>query len=324
MSRVPGSAIRWAGERGIVRRRVPSLAFVRRDVARIWPGETIDDALDASIDLHVLGIRTLYTYLPDPPVPPDAAAARATVDEYLALLGRLAAAELGGELTVLPAQLAAVDEPAGADGDGVGRDADPALARLGALAEAAEDNGGWLWLETAGADAVDATLARFRRLRETHRNVGVCLQANLRRTAADVEALLPLDPAIRLVKGTRLVARDAALADEGDVDAAYMALAVTLLRESRARPIRLALATHDTSLVAQIASHAEAAGVGRDRYEIQMRYGVRAKEQRRLARAGFTVQTVVAYGPGWYPWYLDLLADRPSSAVGALRRLLPG
>jgi proline dehydrogenase len=312
VSRITGAAVRWAGARGAIRDRAPRLGFVQKDLRRIWPGASIDDALDVAIDLHVLGVRTVYTWLAEPAAPSDAADADAVLATYLEVLARIATAEIDGDLSVSPVQL-------GAD-----LDADACLGRLIALASAGEAQGSWLWLESAGSGAVDQTLDLYQRLRASQGRTGVCLQANLRRTARDVEALLPLAPGIRLVKGESDEGREVALQDEGEVDANYMAMAVTLLRESRTRPIRLALATHDTSLVDQIASHAAAAGVGKDRFEIQMRYGVRPKEQRRLARGGYAVQTLIAFGPGWYPWYVRLLADRPSNALVALRQALPG
>jgi proline dehydrogenase len=311
VSRLGRAAAGWAGRNEWLEQRVRSRGFVRKDLRRIWPGESIDEALEAAIDLHVLGIRTLYEWLPAPG-PADGATAAAVAAEHLELLERLRAAEIDGELSVSPAQL------------GLGADEDACFARLLELAAAAEAQGSWLWLETGPGATVDGCLELYQRLRASHASVGVCLSASLRRSARDVERLLPIGPAIRLVKGSTDAPHDAALDDDAEVDASFMALAVTLLRESRTRPMRLALATHDVDLVDQIASHAAAAGVAKDGFQIQMRYGVRVRDQRRLARAGYTVQTLIAYGPGWYPWYVGLLRDRPSNALVALRQALPG
>jgi proline dehydrogenase len=97
-----------------------------------------------------------------------------------------------------------------------------------------------------------------------------------------------------------------------------------MIRESRTRSMRVGLGTHDVELIEQIATHAAAAGVPKDGYEVQMLYGIRAKEQRRLARSGYTVQILVAYGPAWYRWYMRRLAERPANVLFALRQLLPG
>ncbi len=171
---------------------------------------------------------------------------------------------------------------------------------------------------------MDRTLDLYQRLRATHTNTGVCLQAALRRTARDVERLLPLAPAVRLVKGEHPEPGSVAFASRKEVDANFLGLAVTLLRESRTRAgMRVALGTHDVGLVEQIAVHAAAAGIPKDAFQVQMLYGVRVREQRRLARSGYRVHTLIAYGDAWYGWYMRRLAERPLNVIVALRQVLP-
>jgi proline dehydrogenase len=67
----------------------------------------------------------------------------------------------------------------------------------------------------------------------------------------------------------------------------------------------------------------EPAGIGRDGFEVEMLYGIRTKEQFRLAAAGYRVQTLIAYGDAWYPWYMRRLAERPANVTFAIRSLLP-
>ena len=62
----------------------------------------------------------------------------------------------------------------------------------------------------------------------------------------------------------------------------------------------------------------------KDGFEVEMLYGIRVKEQQRLARSGYTVQVLIAYGAAWYPWYMRRLAERPANVLFALRQLLPG
>ena len=175
-----------------------------------------------------------------------------------------------------------------------------------------------------GSAYVEATVRLYERLRANHPNTGVCLQAYLKRTASDIARLMPLDPAIRLVKGAYDEPAAIAFRSKREVDANFLGLAVTLARESRMRPIRLGLGTHDVALIEQVAAHAAAAGVARDAFEVQMLYGIRAGEQRRLARSGYRVLTLIAYGAAWYPWYMRRLAERPANVLFALRQLLPG
>ena len=300
----------WLARNAWLRERLPKLPFMQRAVRKFMPGEEIDDALHAAVDLQVLGIGTLYTRLGENLT--EASQAQAVADHYLDLLDRITAAEIDGEISVKPTQL-------GLDGD-----EDACFGHLRTLAAAAEAHGSYLWIDMEDSSYVDRTLDLYQRLRASQPRTGICLQAYLRRTAKDVERLLPLGPAIRLVKGAYDEPREVAFRSKKEVDANFLAIAVTLLRESRARQVRLGLGTHDVELVEQIASHAAAAGVTKDGFEVQMLYGIRAREQRRLARSGYKVQTLIAYGAAWYPWYMRRLAERPANVLFALRQLLPG
>ena len=174
-----------------------------------------------------------------------------------------------------------------------------------------------------GSAYVEATISLYERLRAVQPRTGICLQAYLKRTAADVERLRPLDPAIRLVKGAYDEPDTIAYRDKRQVDASYLALAVDFLSTGRGRPIRLGLGTHDVALIEQIAEQVAAAG--RPDGRVRDRDAVRdpAREQYRLAKAGYRVQTLIAYGEHWYPWYMRRLAERPANVAFAIRSLLP-
>ena len=108
-----------------------------------------------------------------------------------------------------------------------------------------------------------------------------------------------------------------------DVDANYVALAVALLEGARAgRKVRLGLGTHDVRLIEQIAEHAVAMGLPKTSFEVQMLYGIRVDQQRRLAREGYLVRDLIAYGEAWYPWYMRRLAERPANVMFALRQII--
>jgi proline dehydrogenase len=309
VNRVFRKILLWLARNAWLRERLPRLPFMQRAVRRFMPGETIEDALGAAFDLQVLGIGTLYTKLGENLTEP--AQARAVADHYLDLLERIRDQEIDGEISVKPTQL------------GMDVDADACLGYFRELATRCEETGSYLWIDMEDSSYVERTIVLYEQLRASHPRTGICLQSYLRRTAADVERLLPLGPAIRLVKGAYDEPASVAFRSKSEVDANYLGVAVTLLREGRNRPVRLGLGTHDVELVAQIAQHAAAAGVRKDGFEVQMLYGIRAKEQRRLARAGYRVQTLIAYGAAWYPWYMRRLAERPANVLFALRQLLP-
>ncbi len=310
MYRVMRKLLLWCARNGRLRERLPRMRFMQRAVRRFMPGEDAQDALDAAVELQVLGIGTLYTRLGENIE--DLTQAQAVADHYLDLLDRIKAAEIDGEISVKPTQL------------GLDVDEDACFSHLRTLAAAAAEHGSYLWIDMEDSSYVDRTLDLYQRLRASQPRTGICLQAYLRRTAKDVERLLPLDPAIRLVKGAYDEPASIAFRSRRDVDANYLGLAVTLAREGRTRSIRLGLGTHDVGLIEQIAAQAAAAGVAREAFEVQMLYGIRARDQRQLARTGYRVQTLIAYGGAWYPWYMRRLAERPANVLFALRQLLPG
>lgn len=299
----------WAARNGWLRTRLPRLRFMQRAVRRFMPGETLDDALQAAAPLEAAGIATMFTRLGENLA--SLAAADAVADHYITVLDAIVERGLRGEISVKPTQL------------GLDHDPDRALAHLVRLAEHATQTGSYVWIDMEGSVYTDPTIELYERLRAVQPRTGICLQAYLRRTAADVERLRPLDPAIRLVKGAYDEPESIAYRDKRRVDANFLGLAVGFLKDGRGRPIRLGLGTHDIGLVEQIAEQVAPAGIGRDGFEVAMLYGIRSDEQLRLAAAGYRVQTLIAYGDAWYPWYMRRLAERPANVTFAIRSLLP-
>lgn len=299
----------WAARNAWLKEHLPGLPFMRRAVRRFMPGETLASALDAAAPLQAVGIATLYTRLGENLTSLDEA--DAVADHYIEVLDQIRARGLDGEVSVKPTQL------------GLDHDEDRTLAHLQRLAGHAAETGSYLWIDMEGSAYVEATIRLYERLRATHPNTGICLQAYLKRTAADIERLRPLDPAIRLVKGAYDEPADIAYRDKRRVDSNYLGLAVSFLLEGRGRPVRLGLGTHDVELIEQIAAQVAPAGVARDAFEIEMLYGIRTGEQHRLARSGYRVATLIAYGEHWYPWYMRRLAERPANVTFAIRSLLP-
>jgi proline dehydrogenase len=299
----------WAARNRWLKERLPRLWFMRRAVRRFMPGETLESALDAAAPLQAAGIATMYTRLGENLA--SLAEADEVADHYIAVLDAIKARGLRGEVSVKPTQL------------GLDHDEDRTLAHLVRIAEHATTTGSYLWIDMEGSAYVEQTIRLYERLRAVQPRTGICLQAYLRRTAGDIARLMPLDPAIRLVKGAYDEPESIAYRDKRQVDASYVGLAVRFLLDGRGQPIRLGLGTHDVALIEQIAEQVAASGIARDQFEIEMLYGIRSGEQFRLAKAGYTVATLIAYGEHWYPWYMRRLAERPANVVFAIRSLLP-
>jgi proline dehydrogenase len=299
----------WMARNPWLKERLPRLRFVRKAVRRFMPGEDADAAFAAAGALAAGGQGILFTRLGE-----NLSAigeAEEVASHYHAILDRGAALGRPIELSVKPTQL------------GLDIDEEVCLRHLESLAARADITGTWLWIDMESSAYVERTIVLYERLRAKHRNVGICLQAYLRRTPGDLRRLLPLEPAVRLVKGAYDEPADVAWRKRPEVDGSYQAAALVLAEAARDGKARLALGTHDGSLVERIAAFAEAAGVPRDRLEVHMLYGIRTGELRRLQKAGFPAFTLIAYGRHWYPWYMRRLAERPANVVFALRQLLP-
>jgi proline dehydrogenase len=299
----------WMARNRWLRDHLPKLWFARRAVRRFMPGEDAASALDAAARFKDEGISSEFTRLGENVTSVDEA--DAVAEHYLGLLDEIRARGLDGEVSVKLTQL------------GYDIDVDRTLAHAARMAERSAESGRTLWIDMEGSAYADGTISFYERLKATNANTGLCLQSYLHRTAADVQRLLPLDPQVRLVKGAYAEPAVIAYQARQDVDANFVALAVSMLEAMRAgRQVRLGLGTHDVRLIEQIAEHAAALGLPRTSFEVQMLYGIRMDQQRRLAREGYLVRDLIAYGEAWYPWYMRRLAERPANVIFALRQII--
>jgi proline dehydrogenase len=297
----------WCAGNPWLSAHVPRWRFARRAVKRFLPGEGFDAALKAAVDFKAQGVGALFTLLGENVN--DLSAANRVVEHYEEVLA--ASTDIQAEISVKPTQLGLdVDEAA-------------TYANLQRLARAAARAKSFLWIDMEGSAYTDRTLDLYRRLRGEDLHAGVALQAYLHRTVGDVAGLLPLKPAIRLVKGAYSEPPSLAFAAKKEVDASYLALCAFMLPEVKRGRLRLVMATHDTDLVAKAWRFAQAVGLDRSRVEVAMLYGIRTDEQLRLAREGFAVRDLITYGDAWYAWYLRRLAERPANVWFVARQLLP-
>ncbi|MBA3886270.1 MAG: proline dehydrogenase family protein, partial [Acidobacteria bacterium] len=215
-----------------MRERATKTKFVRRSVSRFMPGEQVDDALRAAGELKGDGITTILTKLGENLTGVDEA--EQVTRHYLDVFDRIAAAGLDAQVSVKPTQL--------------GLDLDPDLCQrnMDRLAARADACGNFLWIDMESSPYVDPTLELFKRTRGRSSRVGIALQAYLYRTAKDIEELLPLRPAIRIVKGAYLEPADVAYPKKADVDENFYRLCTRLLgAEARQSGTLLHIGTHD-------------------------------------------------------------------------------
>lgn len=279
------------------------MGFLLR-LAHQWvAGEHMEDALRAAKDANARGLDALVNHLGEHYR--ERGPVETTRREYLRLLDALRAEDVRGAVSLKPTQF------------GVLIDKAYALSEMLPVLEASKSQGRVLWLDMENAQTTDDTIWIGERLVERHDRVGVCVQANLKRTPADVERLIGAGIRIRLTKGAYKETPDVAFRTRPKIDSAYLALLDTLFANSR----DFAVATHDGRMIARAL---ELARTRPTSFEFAMLQGVRDPLKRELVAAGHRVADYIPYGPNWLPYFSRRLRERPRNLITMARSLLSG
>jgi proline dehydrogenase len=290
-----------------LRERASRYRFVKRSVSRFMPGETLDDAIAAARELKKKNIAAVLTHLGENVF--DKQEAEKVAAHYQYVLEKIRVENLDVEISVKLTQL--------------GLDLSPELCERNLRRVLSVENPlRTVWIDMEASSYIEATLGIYTQLLADYRNAGICLQAYLHRTAADIDTLRHMKPTIRLVKGAYSEPADVAIRSKAAIDANYSLLAQNLLQDQvRGNVRRAAFATHDPALIHHIADFAAANGISRSEVEVQMLYGIQRGEQERLAAGGWRSGVLIAYGDYWYPWFVRRLAERPANLWLLLRNL---
>jgi proline dehydrogenase len=277
-------------------------AFIGR--SHQWvAGENREDALRIAKQTNDRGMDAILNHLGErlrERVPVEA-----TQREYLWLLRAMQEAGIRGAVSVKPTQF------------GLLIDRGYALAQLLPVLEEAKAQDRVLWLDMETADTTDDTVWLCERLFERYEKVGICLQANLKRTPRDVERLGKAGIRIRIVKGT--YREDAAIAHQSrkDIDRAYLENLEILFAQAR----NFAVASHDTPMIDRALELARKTPVI---FEFNMLYGVRPPLHGEIASKGQRVAEYISYGPKWLPYFGRKWRDRPRNAWAIARAFVSG
>jgi proline dehydrogenase len=295
-----------------LREQATKRSFVRRSVSAFMPGETIEDALAAAATLTPQKINTILTRLGEGVTRLDEA--ERVTEHYLDVLDKVKAAGLDAQISVKPTQL------------GLDLDAAQCQRNLDRICEKAERLGNVpVWIDMENSPYVDPTLKLFRSSKERFKGVGIAIQAYLYRSAKDIESLIPLGPAIRIVKGAYLEAPEVAYPKKSDVDENFYTLCTRLLQDDAQKTgTLLHIATHDVPLADRLIAYIDRHKVPTQFYEFAMLYGIQRGQQQRLAQGGRPTRVLISYGEYWYPWYMRRLAERPANVTFVLKNLFGG
>jgi proline dehydrogenase len=302
-------------------RRIEELvtnAPVSRGVVRRYVGgATTQAAVDATRELLAAGLTVTLDHLGEDTT--DRAQADAVADAYRELLIALQQAGLTERRAHLTSQaevsvkLSAVGQALPGDGEKI------ALEHARDICAAAEAVGATVTLDMEDHTTTDSTLGILAELRADFPATAAVLQSYLRRTEGDCRDLATAGSRVRLCKGAYKEPASVAFQKGEDVDLSYVRC-LNILMAGEGYPM---LATHDPRLVEIGIERARFHGkqAGKD-FELQMLYGIRPNEQRRLAAEGHTVRVYLPYGAQWYGYLMRRLAERPANVLFFARSLV--
>ena len=279
----------------------PPAILARRFVA----GETADDAIAAGRRLHARGINSTFDLLGEDVL--DEQAARRSAEANKDLLRRIppeVERNISIKLTMMGLDIAT----------------DFCLELTAGILDVAREVGGFVRIDMEGSKHTQRTIDAFQSLRRRYDNVGIVLQAYLHRTEDDVKEAVARGDRVRICKGAYKEPPEIAWTKMDDIRASYRRCARLLLEKGNYP----AVATHDESLVQDALAFARERGIGSERYEFQMLYGLRPHRWDELVKAGHNVRVYVPYGSHWFPYFYRRLRERKENVFFVLRSLLGG
>jgi len=293
----------WLSDRRWLARVALGTPFLRRMPLRFVAGTTLDQAVAAVRTLNATGasatLDVLGESVSDRPSADRAAAA------YVEAIERIAAEGLDANVSIKLTQM------------GLDLGVDECLAVMAPVVAAGDRHAIFVRIDMESSATTERTLDVVRRLRSEGHDVGPVIQSYLHRSVADVEALAAQRVRTRICKGAYAESAEVALTERAAIGDAFVELSERLL-EADAYP---AVATHDPDMIERVSASARQRGIGPERFEFQMLYGIRRDLQRRLLEQGYRLRVYVPYGTEWYPYFMRRLAERPANVWFVIRTI---
>lgn len=280
----------------------------RRVTRRFVAGETLEEAIEVVRKLNQQKIDVTFDQLGESVT--TETEARAAKDGYLRALEAIWTAKVSSEVSVKLTQM------------GLDISTDLCLANMREILSKAKQIGTAVTIDMEDSAHTQITLNVFKTLREEFDNVGIVLQAYLFRSEEDARALAKMGATVRLCKGAYKEPAAVAFPEKKDVDVNYAKLAQVFLNaDDNGHYPYPEFATHDEKIIQWAKDYAAQINIGRNRFEFQMLYGIRADLQRKLVAEGYKMRVYVPYGTHWYPYFMRRLAERPANVIFLMSNL---
>jgi proline dehydrogenase len=279
-------------------------AAVRRVAARYIAGETLNDAIRVVKQLNAQGACATIDELGEDITHADEA--RAVVQDDKIALAAIFREKLDSRVSVKPTQL------------GLKISQELCLENMRELLMAARSYGNFARMDMEDSTCTQDTIEIYRRLRaEGFDNVGLCIQAYLRRSEADVRELVKLGANFRLCKGIYVEPAAIAFKDHDQINANFLRL-LRIMFEARCY---VGIATHDEYVVEGATRLIQEFALKRSEYEFQMLLGVRWGLRKQLIDAGHHVRVYVPFGKDWYAYSMRRFKENPTIAGYVVKSL---
>jgi len=301
LAAVPRAFFLWLADRRWLGRAAMATPFVRRMPFRFVAGTTLDTAVQAVRALNATGATATLDVLGESV--DDRASADRAASAYVETIERIAAEGLDANVSIKLTQM------------GLELGVTECMAVLEPIVTAGTRLGIFVRIDMESSATTDSTLEIVERLRAAGHDVGPVVQSYLHRSPADVERLAAERVRTRICKGAYAEPPEVAHTERDAVGDAFVALVQRLL-EADAYP---GVATHDPEMIQRVSALARERGIGHDRFEFQMLYGVRRDLQRKLLAEGYRLRVYVPFGTEWYPYFMRRLAERPANVLFILR-----
>jgi proline dehydrogenase len=271
---------------------------------RFVSGHTVAEAVAAVRQLNEQGITATLDVLGENVM--EKRTAEAAVSSYLQTIEAIGQSIIRANVSLKLTQM------------GLDIDRDFCLANLVRICERAAALSCFVRIDMEGSDYTQKTLDLFSDLFRTHKNVGVVIQAYLHRSLKDIQQLIDLGARVRLCKGAYKEPPALAFQEMPEIRENFKQLSEVLLLKGDYP----AIATHDDELIAWVRSFTASRGIGKEKFEFQMLYGVRPDTQRKLAAEGYNLRVYVPYGTHWLPYFYRRLRERKENVYFVLKNLL--
>ncbi|HEY8228522.1 MAG TPA: proline dehydrogenase family protein [Pyrinomonadaceae bacterium] len=275
---------------------------------RFVAGETIEEVIGYIRQINAEGCTASFDHLNESVTSEEEA--EREVAEYLRILARIEQTGIKSNVSIKLTQF------------GLGLDPEIGYRNARRVVEDAHRRGNFVRVDMEDSVVTRVTIDIFKRLRAEFGldEVGIVLQSYLRRTFADAQELVKLPARIRICKGAYNEPPEVAFPDKKDVDNNYIRVMQLLLSSG----VYHGIATHDPKMIDATIDFASREGIGKEKFEFQMLYGIRRDLQRQLARDGYNMRIYVPYGKHWYPYFMRRLAERPANIWFVMKNLFKG